>query len=466
MRRWKMWTAAAMTAILCAAQAFPAMADEGEAEQGTSYFEYQWALKNTGNLQRVMTLYEDLGELPLPGAPRLLIKRHVTENSVAGMDINVEPAWDIYERGGERRNVTVALIDTGVDISHPDLKDAIWVNSDEIPGDGIDNDGNGYADDVNGWNFYSGSNQVFVGDEDNHGTHGAGTIAGAWDGRGITGIADSAYVKIMPLKALGSESGSGVSEGVKEAIRYAEANGADICNLSMGTVKFDQELQDLIKNSSMLFVISAGNGDASGVGYDIDQSPVYPASYPSDNIISVANLMFDGTLDVSSNYGAESVDIAAPGTYILSTIPGGYGFMSGTSMSAPMVTGAVALIYSCRTDMDLDDVREAILGSAVKLKSLNGAVASGGMLNVYGALTYGGPGFVPAPPKETQPGEPQPDETQSGKAQPGEPQSGEPQPGETQSGKAQSGETQPGETQHSEAQTGSTHENGSEAAGL
>ena len=126
-----------------------------------------------------------------------------TTNSVKGVDINIQPAWDLYDGSTqEHRPVIVAVIDTGVDINHPELKDAIWVNEDEIPGDGIDNDGNGYVDDVNGWNFFSNNNQVFVGDEDDHGTHAAGTIAATRKSMGIAGIADNKYVKIMPLNLL------------------------------------------------------------------------------------------------------------------------------------------------------------------------------------------------------------------------------------------------------------------------
>ena len=222
--------------------------------------------------------------------------REVVTDSVNGIDINVEPAWDYYEQSTSRRTVTVALIDTGVDITHSDLAGSIWVNEDEIAGDGIDNDGNGYIDDVNGWNFYSNNNQVFAGDEDDHGTHGAGTIAGAWNGQGM-------------------------AQSVKDAIRYAQANGADICNLSMGTSSYDPEMEALMQNSSMLFVVSAGNGDNWGRGYNIDYWPVYPAAYTGDNSITVANLMFNGSLDESSNFGTFSVDIAAPGTYILSIHP-------------------------------------------------------------------------------------------------------------------------------------------------
>ncbi len=336
---------------------------------GGSYYSYQWALKNIGNMRRI----SESGE------------KTVTD-SVAGVDIAAEPAWAVYEQKTQRRTVTVALIDTGVEITHPELQNAVWVNQDEIPGDGIDNDGNGYVDDINGWNFHDGNNQVFGGADDEHGTHEAGIIAGAWDGRGITGIADGNYVKIMVLKVLASEEGIGFSRGVKEAIRYARDNGADICNLSMGTQDYDEEMDRLIRESQMLFVVSAGNGEG-GQGYDIDVSPVYPAACPGDNIITVANMMFDGNLDVTSNYGAAHVDIAAPGTYILSTVPGGYGFLTGTSMAAPMVTGAAALVYSCRPELGLSDLRRVILDSATRRESLEGKCVTGGMLNIQGAIS-------------------------------------------------------------------------------
>lgn len=361
-------------------------------DSGASYFQYQWALKNDGTLRRISRMAHPVearrsgsGERPMA----VYAETEKVTEAVPGIDIGIESAWAVYEQSTGRRPVTVALIDTGVDISHSELRDAIWVNENEIPGDGIDNDNNGYADDVHGWNFYHGSSQLYDGEEDSHGTHGAGTIAGAWNGQGISGIADSSYVKLMVLKALGSEEGSGDSESVKQAIRYAERNGADICNLSLGSLQYDPELEELIRNSRMLFVVSAGNGDLFGRGYDIDAWPVFPASYPEENVITVGNLMFDGNLNESSNYGAAGVDIAAPGTYILSTIPGGYGFMSGTSMAAPMVTGVAALVYSSRLDFDLADVRQAILGSARKLDTMDRKTASGGILNAYGAITYG-----------------------------------------------------------------------------
>ena len=273
-----------------------------------SYGSYQWALLNNGLLKLVpnsrMTLeyaFQAWAEGQKPHRGPALEEGHTTI-SVQGIDLNILPAWKKYDEKTDKRQVVVALVDTGVEYSHPDLADSIWVNEDEIADDGIDNDGNGYIDDVYGWNFYSDNNQVSVGSEDNHGTHSAGTIAAGRENGGIIGICDPAYVKIMVVKALGTADGIGTADHVAEAIRYAEANGASICNLSFGTGKYSEELYQTMKNSKMLFVVAAGNGDSTGKGYDIDQKPVYPASFGLDNIISVANLQFDGQLDAASNY--------------------------------------------------------------------------------------------------------------------------------------------------------------------
>lgn len=301
----------------------------------------------------------------------------------SGIDINVSEAWKLYNGGV--RDVTVALVDTGIDTSHEDLQGVLWTNSGEIPDNGIDDDNNGYIDDVNGWNFYNNNNRVYSGSEDSHGTHGAGTIAATADnGKGIAGIVQSDRVKIMPVKALGGSDGSGSTASIIKAILYAEKNGASICNLSLGTSVDDKALYEVMKNSNMLFVVACGND-----GADSDKTPCYPAAYDLDNIISVANIGYDGVLASSSNYGLKSVDIAAPGTYILSTTPdNSYSYMTGTSMSAPMVTGAAAMIYSQYGDISLADVKEIILSSAKKLDSLSGAVSSGGMLDLGAAMKY------------------------------------------------------------------------------
>ncbi len=369
------------------------------------YARYQWGLKNDAELQYVEIVNRfknsnpvlaariDLANLiglpaPVQGPDAYRLR---TINAQEGIDINMLPAWEQYDASEEpRRPVVVAVIDTGIDISHPDLQGSIWVNEDEIPGDGIDNDNNGYVDDVNGWNFFGNNNQILVGEEDDHGTHAAGTIAATRKGVGIAGIADNQYVKIMPVKVLGTNQGLGEQEAVIQGIRYAEANGAEICNLSFGTEVYFPELEQVMRESNMLFVVAAGNGDSRGIGVDIDVKPDYPAGFDLDNVISVANLIFDGNLEVSSNYGVKNVDIAAPGTYIVSTtVNNSYGFMTGTSMAAPMVTGAAAFLYSYRTDIGLQDVKRILMESARKLPGLEGKVASGGMVDVFAAMNYG-----------------------------------------------------------------------------
>ena len=315
----------------------------------------QWALYNDGSFQ----LEEQENPYPvfndpfaLPSAPWQWIApwwmqsdasagSTGTVQAAAGVDIGAEDAWALYDGGS--RDVVVALVDTGIDYTHADLEGRIWVNEDEIPGNGVDDDGNGYIDDVYGWNFYSGSNQVYTGSEDSHGTHGAGTIAAHADnGIGIAGIVRSDHVKVMAVKALGGAS-------------------------------------------DMLFVVAAGND-----GADLELAPSYPASYHLDNLITVANLRYDGNLDPTSSYGASSVDLAAPGTHILSTTPGNsYSYMTGTSMAAPMVSAAAAMLYSQFPDATLADVKDILLSSVQKLDSLTGLTATGGMLDLGAAMASG-----------------------------------------------------------------------------
>ena len=381
-----------LAAALCAAMmagsaALPAYAAGPSRESvpyADSYASYQWAFLNTGEL-RLVPSHTAAVDAAITGSPAL--SADGTVRSLEEIDMNIVPAWKKYDAKSGKRQVIVALIDTGVDITHPELSGSIWTNTGEIPGDGIDNDGNGYIDDVYGWNFYDNNAQVFTGADDNHGTHSAGTIAAARNGIGTVGICDPAYVKIMVIKTLGTSSGVGTVSNVVKAIRYAQATGASICNLSFGTMKYSEELYQAIKDSEMLFIVAAGNGDASGNGYSIDEQPMYPASFELDNIISVANLRFDGQLDRASNYGVRSVDLAAPGNYILSTITGNdYAYMSGTSMAAPMVTGTAAMLYSCDASLSLMDVRNRILQSARPLESLSGKVATGGMLDAGAAM--------------------------------------------------------------------------------
>ncbi len=365
----------------------------------------QWALSNDGSFymeeqKNEFPVFENpFGDKQMPGQwrepdnfgrpgggsfrGRAYNGYNIKTTALDGIDINIEEAWDTYSDSG--KEVIVALIDTGIDYTHEDLKGHIWTNDDEIAGNGIDDDGNGYIDDVYGWNFYNNSNKVYTGSDDDHGTHGAGTIiAESNNGTGIAGIVQSDNVKVMSVKALGGEQGSGTTESIIKAIMYAEANGADICNLSLGTSQNDEAIYKTMANSNMLFVVAAGND-----GANIDNTPSYPASYDLDNIITVANLNYDGNLHYSSSFGEASVDIAAPGSYILSTTTGGsYSYMSGTSMAAPFVSGAAALVYSHFENISLANVKEILLSSATPLDSLEASVATGGMLNVGAALSF------------------------------------------------------------------------------
>lgn len=204
-------------------------------------------------------------------------------------------------------------------------------------------------------------------------------------GIGIAGIVRSDHVKVMAVKALGGWDGSGSTASIIRAIQYAEANGARICNLSLGSSRNDPALYRTIAASDMLFVVAAGND-----GADLELAPSYPASYHLDNLITVANLRYDGNLDPTSSYGASSVDLAAPGTHILSTTPGNsYSYMTGTSMAAPMVSAAAAMLYSQFPDATLADVKDILLSSVQKLDSLTGLTATGGMLDLGAAMASG-----------------------------------------------------------------------------
>ncbi|NBD22946.1 S8 family serine peptidase [Paenibacillus glycinis] len=227
------------------------------------------------------------------------------------VDIDAPEAWNVTKGTPD---TVVAVLDTGVDIEHPDLQDSIWTNAGEIPGNGIDDDHNGFVDDVHGWNFYGGDNSPYsVYDDDFYGTQIAGILAAANDnGIGISGVAPG--VKIMPMKVLGPEGGY-VSDALM-AIDYAERMGAKIANVSWSLEGYSQALKDAIDASSMLFVASAGDDE---VNINKDNYPEYPAAYDSDNILSVAGIDMDGKM--YGVYGRSSVDIAAPNMKVLTTVP-------------------------------------------------------------------------------------------------------------------------------------------------
>lgn len=300
-------------------------------------------------------------------------------------DIDAPAAWDITTGS---RSVVVAVIDTGIDTSHPDLAANIWRNPGETPGNGIDDDRNGFIDDVHGWDFANGDSNPM--DDNGHGTHVAGTIGAVGDnGRGVAGVAWQ--VSIMGLKFL-SGSGSGSTSGAIAAINYATKMRRDFginvvaTNNSWGGGGFSTALRDAIQaggNAGILFVAAAGNESN-----DNDASPSYPASYASSSIISVASTNRRNELSGFSNYGATSVDLAAPGESIYSTIPGNsYDTYSGTSMATPHVAGVVALLASAAPQATASQIRSAILSSTTPVATLSGKVATGGLLNAAAALS-------------------------------------------------------------------------------
>jgi subtilisin family serine protease len=324
-----------------------------------------------------------------------------------GADIRAEAAWNVTTGS---REVVVAVIDTGVDTGHPDLAANIWRNPREIPGDNRDNDGNGYIDDVVGWDFANGDADPM--DDNGHGTHVAGTI-GAVGGNGV-GVAGVTWqVSIMPLKFM-SGSGRGTTSSAIAAINYATMMRRDFginvvaTNNSWGGAGDSLALRSAIAaggNSGILFVAAAGNSAA-----DNDAAPSYPASFADPAVIAVAASDRTNRLAGFSNFGATAVDIVAPGASIYSTLPGGsYGSYSGTSMAAPHVTGTIALLAAAAPRASAGDIRTAILVSATPVAAFTGKVATGGLLNAaaalarMGAVSPASPVPTPAPPSVPAP---------------------------------------------------------------
>ena len=307
-------------------------------------------------------------------------------------DIDAPEAWDAVVGSGD---TVVAVIDTGVDYNHPDLMANMWVNPGEIPGDNIDNDGNGFVDDVHGYDFANNDSNPM--DDHNHGTHVAGTIAAVGNnGIGVTGVNWNA--KIMALKFLNSQ-GNGDTDDAIEALNYAVAMGAKISNNSWGfSGSFAQSLYDAIaaaRDADHVFVAAAGNGSVWGFGINNDVNPFYPASYDLENIISVAAVDRTDSKPLFSNYGAITVDLAAPGVDILSTIRNsGYGLSTGTSMASPHVAGVVALVRDAHPDWSYARTINQILQTVDPISAMAGITTTGGRLNAAAAV---GVEIEPAP---------------------------------------------------------------------
>ncbi|MCE5228582.1 S8 family serine peptidase [bacterium] len=303
----------------------------------------------------------------------------------ADADIDAPEAWDIHTGTG---NTVVAVIDTGIDYTHPDLASNMWTNPGEIAGNGIDDDGNGYIDDVNGYDFYNSDGNPM--DDHGHGTHCSGTIgARGNDGIGVAGV--SWRVKLMAIKFL-SSSGSGSTSGAILSVQYATAMGAKIMSNSWGGGSYNQSLKDAIDAAgarNMLFIAAAGNDS----GNNNDINPVYPCSYTSDNIISVMSTTNTDARSSFSNFGPTSVDLGAPGSSILSCAPGGgYATMSGTSMATPHVSGGAALVWSLNPTLTYSEVKRILMQGVDP--TLSGQCASGGRMNIAKAIGLAGEPWI------------------------------------------------------------------------
>ncbi len=335
--------------------------------------------------------------------------------NTTGNDPLFSKQWGMVDNGLENalkinagQKIIVAVIDTGVDYTHEDLLPNMWRNKNEIPNNGIDDDKNGFIDDVIGWDFLDNDNKPYdlastnIGDLMNganpgHGTHCAGNVgAKGGNGKGISGMNPNA--QIMAMRFIGDKGGT--TTGAIGAIRYAVDNGAKVLSNSWGSEGEDpaeaadnlalQEAIQYAMDKNVLFIAAAANS-----GNDNDGDPkkaAFPASYPHDNIISVAAIDSANGLASFSNYGAKSVDIGAPGVKIFSTTVGNHysdtviellgANWDGTSMACPHVAGAAALYWSAHPEKNWKQVKDAILTSAKPIPSLTGKTLTGAKLSV------------------------------------------------------------------------------------
>jgi len=312
-----------------------------------------------------------------------LIKQYHLDNTgqgggVAGADIKASAAWTKSKGHG----VIVALADTNIDITHPDIAANVWTNKGEVAGNGVDDDGNGYIDDTNGWNFGRNSNKPQDGG-DSHGTHTAGIIAAA-QGNGIGGSGVAPEVTLMPLAILTSNA---TTANAIKAFAYAVKNGANIISNSWGNNTYEPALAEAVRQTTaagVSVVVAAGNEN-----WDTGVNGSYPDNYAGSLAVAASDNR-DGKASYS-NRGTVTIDVAAPGDKIISTLPGGkYGSMSGTSMAAPVVAGLLALVKARYPELSMREVEERVMrsvqtGGAAKV--WNTLVATGGRVDADAALT-------------------------------------------------------------------------------
>lgn len=338
----------------------------------------------------------------IPNDPLFNQQWNMQNRTNPGTDINVLPLWNEGYTGSHQ--VIVAVIDTGVQWTHPDLTANLYTNPLEgsVP-NGIDDDQNGFIDDIHGWNFADNNNNS-ADDTFNHGTHCAGII-GATGNNGIGVVGVNWNVTILPVQFING-SGVGSVETAVESINYAIKMGVDIMNNSWGGFGYSDILRDTIidaEKAGILFVASAGNNQV-----DNDILPFIPCNYKLNNVISVAATDIGDAISLSSNYGKLSTHVAAPGKNILSTLSTiphpdeEYGPLSGTSMAAPHVAGVAALMKSIHPEWDYREIKRRLIKYSDKVSALNDKVISGGRINAYNAVHSIGGNDEPDPDRDIQ----------------------------------------------------------------
>jgi subtilisin family serine protease len=308
-----------------------------------------------------------------------------------GYGTGASTAWAANHIGSA--TVMVGVIDEGIQFTHPDLAGQIWTNPYDLV-DGIDNDGNGYKDDIHGWDFAGNDNTIYdggpKGNLDNHGTHVSGTIGAKGNTQGVVGV--NWAVTIISAKFLGRNGGT-TANAVKAVdyltdLKTRHGLGIVASNNSWGGGGYSQAMYaaiDRANTADILFIAAAGNGGSNGVGDNNDNIASYPSNYNLPNVIAVAAINSSGGLASFSNYGLNTVHIGAPGVGIWSTVAGnGYSSYNGTSMATPHVTGAAALYKASNPGATAAFIKNAILSSTTPTSSLTGKCVTGGRLNVSG----------------------------------------------------------------------------------
>ena len=331
--------------------------------------------------QRIRLLSHDTFSSLIPNDPGFDKLWGIDNAKNPTFDISAKEAWSL-QTGSHK--VIVGVVDTGIEASHPDLKDNMWFNEAEAQGkEGVDDDGNGYVDDVHGWNFIN--NTPDGTDDHGHGTHCAGTIgASGNNGLGVVGV--NWQVSLMSLKFL-NEGGGGSTAHAIRAIDYGIKMGAHVLSNSWGgRGGYNKALFDMIqktKDAGILFLAAAGNDYFN----NNDRNPFYPAGYDIDNVVSVGSMDVQGKVSTFSNVGKRAVHVFAPGSNILSTVlKERYRSFSGTSMATPHVAGVAALLLAQNPDMSYREIRERLIQTATPVQTYKGLSVAGGLVNAHRAL--------------------------------------------------------------------------------